>query len=364
MSEYARVILHAGLSKTGSTTLQDVCAQLRPLLAQQGIHYPQFTFEGEPFPNHSIPMTAALTGSATRFGLRLSERFNGREEDVVASCRRQFDAALAAGGAATLLLSSEIVEGYGPQVASDLLRRLRACADEVRVVAYVRSPVSALASLLQERARAGSAMIPEGLVGRTREKCERLQKHFGDALTLLNYHEASAAPSGLVGAWFDLLGLDGEALVATAHPPRNTRLCAEAYRLLVAVNTRHPLQGGGLARRAYDLDFLQALPGQRFEVPDFHGTHLEQGCREEAAWLEATYALRFPAMKSAPATGPLWQEQTLAALPAVLAAAPRAELRQALAAALRDEAAALRAGRPAVAAALERIARAAAQSPA
>lgn len=365
MANYRRIVLHAGLSKTGSTTLQAVCDELRPQLAGRGIHYPRFAFDGTAFPNHSIPVTAALTGSATRFGLRLWERFAGREREVVEACRRQFAAVLEEGAGDTLLLSSEIAEGYGPQVAAELYGRLRAAADEVQVVAYVRDPVSALASLLQERARAGSTMVPEGLVGRTREKCERLEKHFGDALTLLSYHEAGNHPAGLVGAWFEWLGLDGAALAATAHPPRNTRLSAEAYRLIAAINERHPLDGAAVPRRAYDLDCLQALPGQRFEVPGFHGTHLEAGCREEAAWLQQHCGLYFPPQKSSPAPAPLWQPDTLAALPAALAAVTSAALRRALADVLREEGESLRAARPDTAAALAAIAAAAkAQAPA
>ncbi|NND67348.1 MAG: hypothetical protein HKN19_07165 [Halioglobus sp.] len=360
MARYDRVILHAGLSKTGSTTLQAVCSEMRPQLAAQGIHYPEFTFAGQPFPNHSIPMTAALTGSATRFGLRLQERFTGQEEEVVATCRAQFRAALAEGEGNTLLLSSEIAEGYGPRVAGDLFGRLRAAADEVRVVAYVRNPVSALASLLQERARAGSTMVPEGLVGRTREKCERLEKHFGDALTLLNYHEASSHRAGLVGAWFEWLGLDGATFAASAHPPRNTRLSAEAYHLIAAINQRYPLTGATVPRRAYDLDCLQSLPGQRFEVPGFYGTHLESGCREEAAWLEAHCGMRFPPTRSAPDTIELWGAETLAALPAVFAAVAEPALRRALAEVLLEEAEGLRAARPDTCAALAAIAREAA----
>jgi len=359
MARYSRAILHAGLSKTGSTTLQHACSELRPQLAAQGIHYPEFAFEGQHFPNHSIPMTVALTGSATRFGLRLRERFPGREEAVVAACRQQFQAALEAGAGDTLLLSSELVEGYGPQVAADLLQRLRAAADEVQVVAYVRNPVSALASLLQERARAGSTMVPEGLVGRTQEKCERLGKHFGAALTLLNYHAASDHRAGLVGAWLEWLGLNDETLDTSGHPPRNTRLSAEAYRLIAAVNQRYPLGGAAVPRRAYDLDCLQALPGRRFEVPGFRGTHLEAGCRAEARWLERNCGLRFPPVGSAPDAGELWADATLAALPAALASVTEPALRRALAEVLQAEADSVSAARPATGAALAAIARAA-----
>lgn len=356
MARYRRVVLHAGLSKTGSTTLQAACDQHRALLAEQGIRYPAFTFDDLTFSNHSIPVTAALTGSATSFGLRLGERFAGREREVVATCEQQFAECLDAGNADTLLLSTEIAEGYGPRVAADLLARLSGAAHELCVVAYVRNPVSALASLLQERARAGVAVGPESLVGRTQQKCERLARHFGSALTLLNYHDASTHPTGLVGAWFNWLGLDDAASAIEVQPPHNTRLSAEAYRLVAAINERHPLGDKAVPRKPYDLDCLNALPGQRFEVPGFHGSDLEAACLEEAAWLEAHCGLKFPSADRASPAGLLWGEDTLAALPEVLATVDAVALRTALASVLHDEAQLLREERPATASRLEAIA--------
>jgi hypothetical protein len=60
---YRQIVLHAGLCKTGSTSIQANCRRHRRFLHAHGLVYPQFSFGDRPFIMHSIPLTAAITGS-------------------------------------------------------------------------------------------------------------------------------------------------------------------------------------------------------------------------------------------------------------------------------------------------------------
>lgn len=357
MNKYARVVLHVGLSKTGSTSMQANSVLHGDFLAQRGVVYPQFVFEGEEFANHSIPLTAAITQATERYGLRLPQRFPGREQDVLDSCTEQFSQLLQRGNGQTLVLSCELVEGFGPNDARALCDRLTEVSEELCVVAFVRSPLSALASLLQERVKGGKNVAPEVLAGRVRAKCDRMQRHFGAHIDFINYHEATLHPAGLVGAWFELLGIASADIAQLDLVSRNASLSQEAYTLMSAVNEAYPVGGetaGVPDRFPHDLDALTQLPGQRFAIAGLREAPAYQACLDEAVWLGDTLGMTFPE-DVVVNQGELWQPETLDALSAVVGQVEQSALRAVIVRELQAQVHSLVERRPADAARLQEI---------
>ncbi|MFT4614467.1 MAG: hypothetical protein ACI9NT_001612 [Bacteroidia bacterium] len=358
MNKYSRIILHVGLSKTGSTSMQDNCALHRQFLAQRGVVYPQFDFEGEAFSNHSIVVTGAITQEPGRYGLRLPQRFPGREQDVLQACASQLSELLSNGVGQTLVLSTELIENFGPEDAGVLRDQLAAATDELRVVAFVRSPVDSLTSLLQERVKAGINVSPEKLAGRVRAKCDRIQQHFGELAQFENYHDAAMHPDGLVGAWFELLGIDRGALTQLELVDRNASLSQEAYTLMRAVNHAYPMSEQAVhnvPRFPYDLDVLMQLPGQRFMLPGLRDSAAYQVCLGETVWLQDALGLAFPE-DIQEVQGELWQTETIAALENLVGKIEHPALRNTIAGELAVQSDQLCQARPADAARLQDIA--------
>lgn len=358
MSRYRQIIVHAGFSKTGTSSIQDGCYAHRDVLLQHGIVYPRFHFGEHVFITHSIPLTAAIARHPARYGVLLAPQFAAEPGVVIDSLRTQWQRMLQAPQGETLLLSTELIEGFDERDMTALREWLAPHAQRLRVVAFVRSPESGLSSLLQERIKMGGLPDPWALVGRTRQKLENLQRHFPQALETVNFHAASQHPLGLVGAFLSLAGMPGAALAGLRFNVHNERLSMEAYGLMRAINTRYPPReqaAHGVVRRPRDLDALAQLPGPPFEVPDFAASGLLQASREEAAWLEAQLGFSFP--RAQPAAPPLlWQDDTLAVLEASLRALPGTPVIRAAARYLQDEAQACAQSRPATATALDAIA--------
>ena len=357
MKPYRQILLHAGLSKTGTTSIQANCRRHREFLRGHGVVYPQFSFGDRPFTMHSIPVTAAITGSG-KYGLRLQRRFPGVTDEVIAACQEQLHAVLAAGHGDTLLLSTELVAAYDDEDMQALRDLLVAHADRVRVLAYIRSPQSSLESMLQERVKAAATLDPVALVGRVREKCQNLLRNFGDLLEVISFHEAQGHPRGLVGFFFSQLGLSEAAMSGLEFSSGNERMSMEAFQLMSAINQRFPWgqEQVMVERQPHDLDSLIKLPGQPFQLEGFAGSDVYDACMEEAAWLEARLGFKFPeATRLSP--GPLWQEDTLMALPPTISAIPQQQLRQYCGDYLDGQAALLAESRPEAAARLAAIAR-------
>jgi hypothetical protein len=358
VSRYREILVHAGLSKTGTTSIQANCQRHRQHLLERGIVYPQFLFGDRPFTTHSIPVTASITASPGKYGLRLGQRFPGQADSVIAACKEQLDNLLVASRGDVLVLSTELIAAYEEPDMRTLLEYLQPHADRVRVVAYIRSPESALESLLQERLKAGAVVDAAALVGRVRQQCQNLQQGFGDDLELKNFHDALRHPRGLVGSFLALLGLEEGAMQGLEWRSKNERLSMEAFRLMSAINLQFPARqqdAHQIARRPHDLDVLGRLPGQPFQLEGFTGSGLYRDVLEEAAWLESRLGCRFPT-DPRPALGALWQEETLLMLEPVIGGLKAERIRHFAADFLRDEARGLRESRPAAAARLQTIA--------
>ncbi|MCB1733068.1 MAG: hypothetical protein KDI21_21530, partial [Halieaceae bacterium] len=95
MTRYPRIILHAGLHKTGTTSVQENCARHAELLLQHGIVYPSFSFRDRRINNHSDPLAGVFSSRPLAYGM---VRRQGVEDDpavAISAFTEQFDAILA-----------------------------------------------------------------------------------------------------------------------------------------------------------------------------------------------------------------------------------------------------------------------------
>ncbi len=348
MPAFREIVLHAGLSKTGTTSIQDTCARQREALADGGVIYPVFSMDAHTFHNHSIPLTAAFCKRPGRFRLGLGQRFGPRAAEVGPRCRAQLDAWFSESRSANLLLSTELLEVWTDEDLQNLRAYLTPHAGRLRVLAVVRSPADALASLVQERAKAGVSISPSRMVGRVSDKVQRLRRNFGGELELYDFHRLSVSRRGLVGEFLAVAGARPAIAHAAETGHRNRRLSLEAFHLLDALNRRYPslMRPGHGHSPSTGLDQLQQLPGQPFYLEGFEGSGLERAILAETEWLEAELGWRFPRQPS-PAPGSPWQPETITALMRVVDSVTEPSARVALAQCLLDESECLAAGDPA-----------------
>ena len=152
-----RCLLHIGLAKTGTSTLQESFAAGREVLLEHGILYPPF-----PVANHSLLRVGLVEPHLWGRNLKVRARAEGPDriraeaqeawEGVEATVRR-------------LRPSLTIISGEGLAVLPEhalivLSNRLRALFDQVKVVAYVREPASSYASWMQQKVLVSAEITP------------------------------------------------------------------------------------------------------------------------------------------------------------------------------------------------------------
>ena len=156
------LILHIGITKTGSTSLQRVLSRARPALADQGISYPR----SPGFTQHQMLAYAFADERAWR-KWRNNPVWGGLQPRArIEQFLQEFDAELRALPPAIgrVILSTEYL--YIRLQAADEVQRLhdllRQYFSTMRVVVYLRRQDSHLTSLYTEILRSGTAFAPPG----------------------------------------------------------------------------------------------------------------------------------------------------------------------------------------------------------
>ncbi len=357
---YKNIILHVGMHKTGSTSIQNNCQfQHHDLLLEHGIKYASFRCNGRLKANHSGPVSAALFDDPDTYGVEWRMNLDTSAEQARREYREYFDDILANPQSDTLLLSGESFSIYRPPHLHLLREQLLQHTDRLRVVVYVRSPLGQIESMMQQRTRAGAAINPDSLLGLIPNRILVLKEVFGSELEPQNYDEAASSPLGLVGSFLKVCGVPEHILASLQYSVANTRCSLEAFWLMRAINQRYPNQLGSKpanGRSHNDLNPLYNLPGARFGLYDFTESPEYASVIEEKAWLEEALGFKFSdEVREAPED--TWSFATLAALEHHLRMLENSDLRAAAADFLQREAERLQADRPETTAVLTFITR-------
>lgn len=355
---FRRIILHAGLHKTGTTSIQDNCYKYRDELLEQGFVYPGFRYGDKVFANHSDPIATAITTKARFYGAAVRlKNFRG-PKDATRVFQEQLRDVMESAAADTLLLSAELVCDFNERDMKTLRRYLEEYTDTLDVIVVVRSPQDALISAMQQRCRDGHPSDPAKFPGLFVERYKRLQQVFADRMKVINFHQATGHGNGLVGYFLQEIGVPDEALASLQFSSSNERISMEAFVLMKAINDAFPRgrDEHGLKRRHLDMRSLHALPGLRFGLAEPLKPEISESLREQREWLESEMQTRFPDDPPTLQDGALWQDETLQELERCINSLASPGMRQVSRQKLEEEAGRLEGDRPDTAAVLRFIA--------
>jgi hypothetical protein len=256
------LIVHIGMSKAGSTSIQYMLGALSRRLERCGVHVPR-AGSGTPGDHHNLPRTTA--------GRWTAQPGRGAWPELLAEIQ--------ASPADRFVLSSEFFTGpFGGAACAARLLELAGAADlDVRLVAYVRPQVQRLESYYGEQVRnadrwepfetfAAEMLSPAGApVLDYSAVFAPWRAAFGDALEVYPL-ERSRPAQGLLVHFLGLLGVADRATLRALgrlRPPRaNVRIGAKELevRRLVARAGSH-LPEPARKRLMRRLDLLPALFG-------------------------------------------------------------------------------------------------------
>ena len=296
---FARLVLHIGQHKTGTTSLQRSLSLNRAGLASRGVVYPRLP--GWRDAHHAlVPALVGIEHCAVYVRRRLG-RTDANAAAVSARALAKLGALAARRPDDTLVLSTEAVFRGLPDFALErLLEALSGLAREVRLVCYIRHPADQYLSSLNTLAQSLRGLRPPTRQGRRRPLSGYVGRE-GVVLLVRPFLPAEMEEGDMV-ADFLVRGIGIPARDAPLRPsgPLNRTLSAEALALFIEYAARRGKPGDG-ALRLRDLVFREAVrvvdrmaPG--YERPALRPGFAEAVLREtsDLGWLRDNCGCVFP----------------------------------------------------------------------
>lgn len=237
------LILHVGLHKTASTSIQN------ELLHQFGtdsggdsastpFFYPEFTIGEKKYHNHSIPLYLKFKNPSASYFAALEKNIDSSAS--IQSIDSQLESLLE--DDRNIILSGEDISVLPPEGMTALRDMIDAHDFKSRVIAYVREPYSFLCSAIQEVVKAGQPV--DLLSGGYKNSASSIHKHVKDlrqvfqSVEFYSFEEALRHPQGPVGHFFKVIGAPLEENYIPHQ--QNVGISGISTRLINHINTRHP----------------------------------------------------------------------------------------------------------------------------
>lgn len=276
-----RIVVHFGLPKTGSTSIQE---SLFRYLNDPRFHYVSFSN-----PKTSLVIATGFKDDPARFGAHARR---GTSSDELQRLRKQavdsLEAELQAAGGRTAILSSEAISSFHMQEIRNLCSFITKHRPAATAVAYVRRPKEYMESVFQQRVKGGVQRFrAPSLLPNFRARFE----HFDAVLGRQN-----------VGLWlFDPASFPGHCVVQdfcsrlgiTFRPEdavrANEGLSLPALSLLFAYRKFGPGYGVGPTvplENSLLVTKIRALPGPRLRLHSSVVAPVIKARRKGIEWME------------------------------------------------------------------------------
>jgi len=289
----SRCILHFGMHKTGSSSIQQ---SFFAGLAADACTYLHFGH-----PNPSRPLAAAFRAVVPgRQGGGRGRRAPGAErERIRTELRRQLEAR----PGSVFLLSAESITGFREEEFAALAEFLAGHCDEVLAAGYVREPRGYIASAFQQVLKAGDARFElEKRYPRYRQRFAKLEHVLGaERVRYWPFDPAGFAQGCVVRDFCARLGFPVE---IERIRRVNESLSLPALQLLYAYRRCGPGFGSGAAAVRHNellIEQLRALSGPKLEFGDALLGPILARNGADRAWMEAR--VRLPSTAAVPAPG-------------------------------------------------------------
>jgi hypothetical protein len=173
-------------------------------------------------------------------------------------------------------------------------------AKAIRILAYVREPVSWATSQAQQQVRHGKILeelLEHDLIPRFRRRLKPWMLAFGaDNLMVSDFDVARRHADGLFGHFAEQVGLPPSVNAAITPVLANESLSGEAIVLLSALNALKPRIVDNRASPERDASLDQVftrIKGQRFTLPPDAMARTKAASAAEVTWLGNMFGLRF-----------------------------------------------------------------------
>lgn len=294
-----RIILHPGLPKTGTTTIQSALHRMKDkILSESGILYP-----GQEI-SHDLKLSTAFARDPR---ILIPHRVAGRQnlDELVAfgaQSLSEYEIEIEMKKPETVVFSGETLSNFLGDELSRLGQWLTRIGSEIEVLYVIRNPLSHANSVGQQVLKQGYTLselyqspILQNLPGRLDATIQGFGKQ---SIRIETYEEMSSSEGGIVGSFLDKIGMPrGDVWSETIESSsrENTSLSLASTLILDSINRQRPafVDGNRNAKRTFtEVQFLSRITGPRFRFPPEVERKILNEAARDLAWLEAEFGIQ------------------------------------------------------------------------
>ncbi len=287
-----KLILHAGLHKTGTTSIQKTCATNRKILQGENFVYPMINWD-----------QSKGRSSAENHSRLISNLFE--EGHKVAMFREEMAKIFGKDLIKKLLLVAELTSRLSKVELNDLKSYFEKLGYQIAVHCYIRKPVEWVNSLVAQKI-AGQygpllpldAAVNQLVHGKSliRMRVNNLADVF-EEFNVHSYKEAATHDSGVVGHFMDAIDLRSKAIKIAK--PENIGKSDHSTRIISLINNmvghrkKSPEAAKFHAFLREQVPALFEIPGERFHLRLQEAAELIPILEEDNQWLQTEYGELF-----------------------------------------------------------------------
>jgi len=292
MKTKRKVVLHVGFAKTASTSIQDTLDHNRKLLQPFGVEFARFEFRGKNLNNHSLHINNVFSDCPEQHHIIVKNQLDAAalKKSAEVELKQQLDSH------DNLIISGEEVPFMSVGELSKVKDYFDQKSIDLRVIAFVRRPLSFLESLAQQRVKSGYP-IQIAYNNSPAKMVRKIQAVFSNA-EFYSFEEACEHTYGPTGFFLDLCGIGN--IEKFKIIKNNESIANGATRLIGHMNFVQPvikIHRLNSPRQEGDTVIFQSIPGDRFELVS-HEVR-QDVLKEENRWLSANLGSEFTDRKPA-----------------------------------------------------------------
>ncbi|WP_136483225.1 hypothetical protein [Vibrio sp. H11] len=228
-----KCILHVGLHKTATSSIQETLAKNIDILQSNGIDFPIFDMNGINVINHSIPIYSLFHEEPNEY--HINKRFSIDVEFQNNIYLKKLNECL--DGDNDLILSGEDISILSKDALVKLKKILENKGFELSVYCVIRSPYSLLCSLVQQNIKGGVASLNNLSVVSISNIISKLDDVF-ENVKYFSFEKLCSSNAGLIPQFLKEIGVDFNDIKPISV---NEGVGNKTSRLLNYINSKLPL---------------------------------------------------------------------------------------------------------------------------
>lgn len=298
-----KVIIHIGVHKTASTTIQNQLGLNKSLLKENGFLYPLFCVNNGIIYNHSVPFVSLFHGNPAEYMFNKIHKFDSKEkiDNLLLNYEKQLSEQIHQFPGETLLLSGEDISRFSEIELFEFktyFDKIGITTKNLEIIMFCRQPVTRLKSSIDLRIRNNGSTIERELNTQQpdtyyRSIISRFSKVFGkNAIKVFRFEDAIGHNQGPTGFFLEKIGADPDLISHFKNDRYNPSSSYETVRIFSEIHEKLPCKEGlPYSYQGAIRELLWAMPGQKFVLPLSFQQAIWERTKQDVDWLCETFSL-------------------------------------------------------------------------